>query len=47
MTQMYKSVNRVIIGKGNGLSPSQHEAINLIYADLLLIGHRGTKLSEI
>ena len=41
------SVNWVIIGSGNGLSPVRHQAITRTNADLLSVGLLGTHFSEI
>ena len=45
--RIYASVNQVIIGSDNGLSPIQRQAITWTNADLLLIGPLGTNFSEI
>ena len=44
---MYVSVNRVIIGSDNGLSPIWGQDIILTNAGLLSIGPLGTNFSEI
>ena len=41
------SLNRVIIGSSNGLSPGRHQAITGTNAGLLSIGLLGTSFSEI
>ena len=44
---IYASVNRVIIGSGNGLSPFRRQAISQTNAHLLSVGPLGTYFSEI
>ena len=45
--RIYAPVNRVSIGSGNGLSPSQRQAIISTNAGFLSIGPLGTNFSEI
>ena len=47
LVRTYTSVNWVIIGSGNGLSPVWRQAITWTKADLLSIGLLGTNFSEI
>ena len=44
---IYTSVNEVIIGSDNGLSPGRHQAIIWTSAGILLIGPVGTNFNEI
>ena len=44
---LYSSINRVIIGSGNGLSPGRRQAITWTNAGLLSIRPLGTNFSEI
>ena len=47
MLHIYASVNWIIIGSGNGLSPVRRQGITGTDADLLSIGSSGTNFSEI
>ena len=47
MPHIYASVNRVIIGSGNGLPPFRRQAISWTNAGLLSFGLLATNLSEI
>ena len=44
---MYTSLNRVIIGSDNGLSPVRRQAIIATNAGIMLMGPLGTNFSEI
>ena len=44
---IYASVNWVIIGSGNGLSPAPHQAITWTNAGLLAIGRLETNFTEV